>query len=74
MVSHYIHIHTYIHTLYILHGLSLIDYTLHVVWVLVCSMYNYTDIQSASPASSTNSGETLLSAVPATLYECLERY
>jgi ubiquitin carboxyl-terminal hydrolase 22/27/51 len=34
------------------------------------------DIQSdrASPASSTNSGETLLSAVPTTLYECLDRF
>jgi hypothetical protein len=30
-------------------------------------------VDSNSPASSTNSGETLLMSVPSSLYECLER-
>jgi ubiquitin carboxyl-terminal hydrolase 22/27/51 len=31
-------------------------------------------VDSNSPASSTNSGETLLMSVPSSLYECLERF
>lgn len=31
-------------------------------------------IDNGSPASSTNSGETLVASVPSTLYECLERF
>ena len=41
-----------------------------------CCQIVLTDIQldSNSPASSTNSGETLVASVPSSLYECLERF
>ena len=54
-------------TFFLIDSTSGVWMELHFLWP---------DIQSdrASPASSTTSGETLLSAVPSTLYECLDRY
>lgn len=49
------------------------DATGSSLFVGVVINYYFKDI-NGSPASSTNSGETLVASVPSTLYGCLDRY